>query len=600
MTFHRRGLVGLGMMLVAGLLAVAGSAQTPMPETRPAAGPTTDAVVSQIRDQGLNHSQVMATLDTLCNVIGPRLTASPQQVQASNWTRDQLAKWGLENSHLEPWGKFGRGWKVETFGLETVEPSTVDLVAVPKAWSPGIDGPVEADVVWLDARSRADLEKYHGQLRGKIVLLGSPRPISAHFDPQARRMDDEELKKLADAKSGADIGVAELMKTTTGPGVNATSMPTSRPARGGPGGPGAGFAARNFNPTALAFAVQEGALLVLDPSTQGDGGTVYVAQASLPRTDLASTTQSTTEPTTEPAEQTPQQRRAAAATRPHIWADDAPVTVPQATVAAEQYNRMVSQIKAGQHLKMSVDMRVKFTPTDPDGPADTIAEIPGSDLKDQIVMVGGHLDSWHGGTGATDNACGAAAAMEAVRILKALNLHPRRTIRVALWTGEEQGLYGSTAYVTKHFGKAEETPATQPTRRGFNRPKPKIIKTAEYEKLSVYFNLDNGTGKIRGIYAQGNRPAAALFTQWLNPVHDLGAATVTLSNTDSTDHMPFDDIGLPGFQFIQDPIEYGSRTHHSSADVYERLQADDLRQASTIMAIFLWDAANMDERFPRK
>jgi hypothetical protein len=625
MMSHRSGLLASGLILLTVTMAGAGpdhlAGESSGPTTQPIAAPTavgpiasTDPIIGRIRDQGLNHSQVMATLDELCNVIGPRLTASPNQIRASNWTRDQLTQWGLVNSHLEPWGEFGRGWTVKSFELETIEPTTVDLIAVPKAWSPGIDGPVHADVVYLDAKSAADLEKYRGKLQDKVVLLGSPRPITAHFDPQGRRMDDDALRKLTLANSGADIGVAELMRATTGPTSNPTAQATTRPTSRPTGGAFAGFGARAFIPTALQFCLKEGAILVLDPSTQGDGGTVYVAQASLPRTDPISTTESTTEPTD------PQARRTAALNRPKIWADNAPPNVPQATVAAEQYNRMVSQIKAGEHLKMSVDLRVQFTPTDPAGPADTVAEIPGSDLKDQIVMVGGHLDSWHGGTGATDNAAGAAAAMEAIRIIRALDLHPRRTIRVAMWTGEEEGLLGSRAYVANHFGKAEEQPTTRPkTRPAFRRrgprpttnpatpldqpasqPAPRIIKGPDYEKLSVYFNLDNGTGRIRGIYAQGNRPAAVLFQQWLAPVHDLGAATVTLADTGSTDHISFDDIGLPGFQFLQDPIEYGTRTHHSTADVYERLQPDDLRQASTIMALFLWDAANMDQRFPRK
>jgi carboxypeptidase Q len=618
---NRSGLVTSGIIILAVTMAGVGpdhlAGESGGPSTQPIPAPSAvslagpiDPAIDRIRDQGLNHSQVMATLDTLCNVIGPRLTASPNQIRASNWTRDQLARWGLTNSHLEPWGEFGRGWTLKSFELETIEPTTVDLVAVPKAWSPGINGPVHADVVYLDAKSVTDLQKYHGKLEDKVVLLGSPRPITAHFEPQARRMDDDSLRKLSIANSGADIGVSELMRPTSGPASAPSTRPTSRP-NGGPFNGGFG-GARAFVPTALAFCLKEGAILVIDPSTQGDGGTVYVAQASLPRTTPTSTTESTTEPTD------PQARRLAALNRPKIWADNAPPTVPQATMAAEQYNRMISQIKAGEHLKVSVDLRVQFTPTNPAGPADTVAEIPGSDLKDQVVMVGGHLDSWHGGTGATDNAAGAASAMEAIRILRALDLHPRRTIRVALWTGEEEGLLGSHAYVVNHFGKIEEPtrPTTRPAyrRRGLRpttnqavpvdqpatEPSPNFLKGPDYEKLSVYFNLDNGTGRIRGIYAQGNRRAADLFQQWLTPVHDLGASTVTLADTGSTDHISFDDIGLPGFQFLQDPIEYGTRTHHSTADVYERLQPDDLRQASTIMAIFLWDAANMDQRFPRK
>ena len=602
------GLVGSFMLLFLVVLEVPAADEPPanpknlaVPAATKATTESVDPMIARIRDEGLNHSQVMATLDTLCNVIGPRLTGSPSQVRASEWTRDQLSRWALADAHLEPWGKFGRGWAVRRFELETIEPTAVDLTAVPKAWSPGVDGPVEADAIFLDAKTARDLEKYRGQLKGKIVLIGSPRPVAAHFDPQALRMDDAELKKLADAESGADIGISELMKTAS----SAVTRPAAIPTTGPTSRPSSGFGARAFYPAAMSFAMKEGAIMVLDPSGQGDGGTVYVAQASLPRPDLLATTQPD-----EP--QDPAARRAAAMNRPKIWAEDAPATIPQATLAAEQYNRIVSQLNAGERVRLSVDMRVQFTPADPAGPADTIAEISGTDLKDQVVMVGGHLDSWHGGTGATDNAAGAAAAMEAIRIIRALDLHPRRTIRVALWTGEEEGLYGSTAYVTKHFGKTEmqptsrpsnsptTEPTSRPTGRGFRRPTVKVIKGPEYEKLSVYFNLDNGTGKVRGIYAQGNRPAAELFRKWLVPVHDLGATTVTLSNTDSTDHMPFDDIGLPGFQFIQDPIEYGTRTHHSNADVYERLQPDDLREAATVMAVFLWDAANTDERFPRK
>jgi Zn-dependent M28 family amino/carboxypeptidase len=287
-------------------------------------------------------------------------------------------------------------------------------------------------------------------------------------------------------------------------------------------------------------------------------------------------------------------------------------------LAVEDYNRLARMIKGGETLKIAIDLHVEFQDDDPMA-YNTIAEIPGTDpvLKDEIVMVGAHLDSWHSGTGATDNGVGSAAAMEAVRIIRALDLKPRRTIRVALWTGEEQGLFGSAAYVKKHFGHdpdprnrfrraevadpasggdAAPASAEQPT----TRPVRRIIKEADYEKLSVYFNLDNGTGKIRGIYAQGNEDAVPIFREWLAYFGDLGANTVTISNTGGTDHGSFDQINLPGFQFIQDPIEYNSRTHHSNYDVYDRIQADDVKQASTIMAAFVWKAAQMDERFPRK
>jgi hypothetical protein len=605
------------------------------PTTRPS---SVDPTIARIRDEGMNHSKVMDTLDCLCDVIGQRLTGSPSCKRASEWTRDTLASWGLTNAHTEPWGPFGRGWSVKRFSIQVVEPYTIVLNGYPKAWSPGFEKPVEAPVVFLDASKESELDKYKGKLQGKVVLIGKPRELQARFEPLARRMEDADLTKLASAQPGTSallgeargqtaserraafaasgaMGEALVNRTrsgqrTTEPTTEPSTEPTSRPSRG----------RRGFDPfasRALQFVVNEGAILALTPSNQGDGGTLFVSAASIPGDNpfggggaagpTTSGSATTTGPTTGPT------------TRPRVWAIDAPKIPPQITLAVEDYNRLVRMIQRGESLKLAVDLRVQFHDDDPMA-YDTIAEIPGNDpaLKDQIVMVGAHLDSWHSGTGATDNGVGAAAAMEAVRIIRALDLHPRRTIRVGLWTGEEQGLLGSAAYVKNHFGYDPDTrgfrrtsadvsdpaapdggrgnPATQPAAR----PPRRVVKEADYEKLSVYFNLDNGTGKIRGIYAQGNELAVPIFKAWLAPFADLGATTVTIANTGSTDHVSFDQIGLPGFQFIQDPIEYGSRTHHSNEDVYDRIQADDMKQASTIMAAFLWNAANMDERFPRK
>jgi len=216
-----------------------------------------------------------------------------------------------------------------------------------------------------------------------------------------------------------------------------------------------------------------------------------------------------------------------------------------------------------------------------------VAEIKGTDpkLKDQLVMLGGHLDSWHSGTGATDNAAGCAVMMEVMRILKSLDIKPRRTIRIALWSGEEEGLLGSRAYVKKHFAD---------TANG------KWVLKPEYDKFSSYFNIDNGTGKVRGIYLQGNDKVKDIFSQWLQPFNDLGVTTITISNTGGTDHQSFDRVGLPGFQFIQDPIEYDTRTHHTNMDTYDHLIADDLKQIATIVAGFVYDAAMRDEKLPRK
>jgi Zn-dependent M28 family amino/carboxypeptidase len=283
-------------------------------------------------------------------------------------------------------------------------------------------------------------------------------------------------------------------------------------------------------------------------------------------------------------------------------------------LATEDYNRLVRMIQQGEKLKMAVDLQVQFNGDDLMA-YNTVAEIPGSDLKEEIVMLGGHLDSWHAGTGATDNAVGVAAVMEAARILKALNLQPRRTIRVGLWSGEEQGLFGSKAYVGRHFGyytnsaaaevlRSPKDPARdQPVaaRSDTNSPPARrLIRQPEYEELSVYFNLDNGAGKIRGVYMQGNEAVRPLFRRWLEPFRDLDADTLTISNTGGTDHQSFDAIGLPGFQFIQDPLDYGSRTHHSNEDVLDRIQPDDLKQAAVILAAFAYDAATLDQKLPRK
>ncbi|HEX8129719.1 MAG TPA: M20/M25/M40 family metallo-hydrolase, partial [Pyrinomonadaceae bacterium] len=286
----------------------------------------------------------------------------------------------------------------------------------------------------------------------------------------------------------------------------------------------------------------------------------------------------------------------------------APKLVPQIVVAGEHYNRMMRMLQAGERVRMNVNLDVQFQDQDLMG-YNTIAEIPGSDLKDEVVMLGGHMDSWHGGTGATDNAAGCAVAMEAARILQTLGLKPRRTIRVALWSGEEQGLLGSRAYVKEHFGEIV-TPTPQPTPPGAGegqptaRPTPppqgKLVTKPEYDKFAGYFNLDNGTGKIRGVYLQGNEAVRPLFRSWLMPFRDLGAQTLSISNTGGTDHLAFDAIGLPGFQFIQDEVEYDTRTHHSNQDVFDRIQADDMKQAATVMAAFVYQTAMRDEKLPRK
>jgi Zn-dependent M28 family amino/carboxypeptidase len=333
--------------------------------------------------------------------------------------------------------------------------------------------------------------------------------------------------------------------------------------------------------------VDEGAAVAVDVSPRGTGGTIFVQSATA----------------APPIPKTIEEQR----TLPRISVYDPKSEskiVPQITVAAEHYNRLIRMIQQGEKLKMTVDLAVEYQDADNMG-YNTIAEIPGTDLKDEIVMLGGHMDSWHSATGATDNGAGVAVAMEAVRILQTLGLKPRRTIRIGLWTGEEQGLLGSRAYVGQHFGKLEGGPQFGGGGGGFgggnaNATPAKLTTMPEYEKFSGYFNLDNGTGKIRGIYLQGNRAVRELFASWLMPFRDMGASTITISNTGGTDHQSFDGIGLPGFQFIQDEIEYDTRTHHSNQDVFDRIQSDDMKQAATIMAAFVYNTAMRDEKLPRK
>jgi carboxypeptidase Q len=542
--------------------------------------------IDKIKDEGMKNSQVMQTLSYLSNVIGARLTASPNLKHANEWTRDTMTKWGMENAHLESWGPFGRGWELKRFSAQVSAPYAFPIIAYPKAWSPGISiaapettmNPKDkkkkmimpavapstvltADVVYFDAKTEADYAKYKGQLKGKIVLMSDVREIKADFEGMGGRMTDKDLLEMANS-----------------PDPNSIQRP---PTQGNPNQMQARLERFMNGLKRSKFLIDEGAAVVVDNSFGGSGGTIFVAQASvaadIPANPLDFFTQKRLQPWDKEAESK---------------------MVPQMTVATEDYNRLVRMIQAGEKVQMTVDLAVQYH--DEDTMAyNTVAEIPGSDLKDEVVMLGGHMDSWHSGTGATDNGAGVAVAMEAARILMASGLKPRRTIRVALWSGEEQGLFGSSNYVKQHFGEMKNGGnifgIPQP-----NQPKPELIKGADYDKLSAYYNLDNGTGKIRGVYMQGNSAVAPIFRTWLAPFGEMGASTLTMQNTGGTDHLSFDRIGLPGFQFIQDEIEYDTRTHHSNQDVFDRIQADDMKQAATIMAAFVYQTAMMDEKMPRK
>jgi len=498
--------------------------------------------VTLIRDEGFNGSKVMETLAQLTDVLGPRLTGSPAAKKANEWTRDQLATWGLVNAHLESFGPFGRGWSVERVSVHAVSPFTAPLIALPKAWTPGTEGPVRGKLVKAKLESEADLEKHKGKLAGMIVLLSDGRELKGPDTPLFRRYSEQELH---------DLALFELVERRGARAAPAVDREAARKRF-------------RFQKTLREFLVEEKALASVEPSER-DAGVLWVAGGG------------SREKGVNPG-------------------------VPALVMAAEHYNRLSRLLDRKMEVELEIDVKARFHDDDPMA-YNTIAEIPGTDKQPEVVMLGAHLDSWHGGTGATDNAAGSAVAMEAVRILKALDVKPKRTIRIALWTGEEQGLLGSRAYVKEHL--ASRPDPTDPEEKDLpaylrRAPSGPLEVKPEHAKLSAYFNFDNGTGKIRGVYTQGNVAAGPIFEAWLKPFADLGAATITNRNTGGTDHQSFDGVGLPGFQFIQDAADYDTRSHHTNMDVYDRLQKEDLMQASIIMASFVYHAAMRAERFPRK
>ncbi|HEY3134614.1 MAG TPA: M20/M25/M40 family metallo-hydrolase [Blastocatellia bacterium] len=533
--------------------------------------------INKIKEEGMKHSQVMDILSYITDVSGARLTNSPNIRVAQEWAKSKLTEWNLQNAHLEAWGPFGRGWSLEGFTANIVKPHYFPLIAFPKAWSPGTNGVVRGQPVYFEVKTEADLNKYKGKLKGAIVLLSEAREVKAHYEPLGHRQTDEDLLRLANAEPAGF---------------------------GGPGGPGRfrmtdeQRAAQQLANKKWLMLQDEGAAVVLEPG-RGDGGTIFVQSANLAY-----------------PEATPQNQRKT------IRDKDAPPIVPQVMLAVEHYNRIIRMLQRGAPVQLEFNLSTKFYDQDLMS-YNVIAEIPGTDLKDELVMLGAHFDSWHSGTGATDNAAGSAVCMEAVRILQSLGLKPRRTIRIGLWSGEEQGLLGSRNYVSDHFGKRLGGPGFGGGPPGAGGPPPEqqappqLELKADHEKFAGYFNLDNGTGKVRGIYMQGNEEVRAIFRAWFAPFKDLiGAAsapdakaeprrdlpvaTLSIANTGGTDHLSFDAVGLPGFQFIQDPVEYDTRTHHSNMDVYDRIQEDDMKQAATIMAAFVYNTAMRDKKLPRK
>lgn len=509
---------------------------------------------ARIRDEGFHHGKVMEFGGALADGIGPRLTGSPNMAKANAWTRDTLTSIGLSNAHLEDWGEFGMGWQQINTWARMVSPDPEPLWMQASPWSPATKGPVSGEVVYVPLNDAKELDALKGKLAGKIVLLGAARPTPDITKPLFTRYTDAELKEMESYEGGG--------------GGYSLSNPAFRKRY-------EEYMQRaQLRKQALAMMASENVAAIITPSRDGGdgGGTGIIFDDN--GADL---------------------------TRDAQTAANA-VKIPNAVMMIEHYNRLARM--AEQHVPVTVEVNIetKFTGDHEHG-FDTVAEIPGTDpeLKDQVVMVGGHLDSWIAGTGATDNGAGTIVAMEAVRILKALDVKPRRTIRIALWSGEEEGLYGSQGYVKQHFGTfappATPDPAGMPSFMGHHGP---LKTTDEWEKLDAYYNLDNGTGKVRGVYTQGNFAIAPIFAQWIAPLADLGVTTITNRNTGGTDHLSFDAVGLPGFQYIQDPMDYETRTHHSDMDTYDRLHEADLEQAAVVEAIFLWNTSQRDAMMPRK
>ncbi|HQU82300.1 MAG TPA: M20/M25/M40 family metallo-hydrolase [Pyrinomonadaceae bacterium] len=518
-------------------------------------GPPRDEPIVMIKNEGMNRSQAMNTMRYLTDVIGARLTNSPNQRRANKWTKEQFEKWGLKNASVDPWGEFGRGWEMKRFNASVTTPTeTIAFRAYPKAWSPSVT--TTGDVVVVDAKTEEELAKYKGKLKGAIVLIAQESKIEPGFKPSATRNTDDDLAKMEAAKP-------------------------AEPQAGG-GRRGQPSPEQQFNQRKFRFYFEEGAAVLVDAGLGVDAGTMRVMGAS----------PAPAPPAPDGAPQNPFGGL-------RVYSKGAPATIPQVVAEAEQYNRVLRLVRQGIPVKMSVDLQTQFYDDDLQG-YNTIAEIPGTDLKDEVVMIGAHLDSWHSGTGATDNGAGSTVVMEAMRILAASGLKPRRTIRVALWTGEEQGLLGSRGYVKKNIamlGDGSDSAAFSAMAGG---QRPPLNKKPLYEKFAAYYNLDNGTGQIRGIYLQGNEQLRSTFKGWLEPFKEYGATTVTINNTGGTDHQAFDSIGLPGFQFIQDTIEYNSRTWHTTQDVSDRIIEDDLKKSAVIMATFAYNSAMTDEKLPRK
>ncbi|CAN5915682.1 hypothetical protein BH11GEM1_BH11GEM1_00960 [soil metagenome] len=523
------------------------------------------ATIQRITAEEMQHPHVMDIMSWLSDVYGPRLTWSPNAARAGQWAAAQMTSWGLSNVHEERWNSpAGLGWQNDRFAFNATAPVPFIVQSAPQAWSVGTHGTVVGPAMLVRAGCLDELRaQYAGGLRGAFAMVSPAlgRPVNA-FVATASRLSDSTLAAMAAVEPAALSGGAAGRRGPAAPATvplslvceaqaarDSTFASAVAMARGAPAptrfGPRGGISVADT--ATLRWLAREGVSVVMLADATHTGGTVGTNNGASRIAGIAQ--------------------------------------VPTVHVAQESYGRIARMLEKHVPVTLELTMQNTFYPQNTSA-FNLIGEIPGTDprLKDEVVMIGAHFDSWHSGTGATDNGAGAGVMLEAMRLIKSLGLSPRRTIRVALWTGEEQGLLGSSAYVREHFGVRDAL--------GFH-------PSAEQQNLAAYFNLDNGSGRIRGIYLQGIEAERPIFDAWMVPFHAMGMRTATISNTGGTDHLPFIGAGLPGFQFIQEPLDYGNVTHHTNQDVYERLQPDDMQFNAAVVASFAWNAAQRDEKLPR-
>ncbi len=480
-------------------------------------------MIYKIKQEAIQNSKVMDHLFYLTDVYGPRLAGSPRYKTGADWAVKTLKEWGIDNARLETWGEFGKGWENKKFSVAMTEPAYMPLIGAPQAWTSSTEGSISGEAMIAPLRTEEDLAKWKGKLAGKIVLVDQPREITLHEKPDGHRYTDQDLAVIATAQ------LAPMFRRMQAPGQ-----------------PPMNFAQIMAFRRKLSDFLREEKVGLIISNGRDDLGT-YVTSNGGSRN-----------PKDQPAP-------------------------PTITVTAEHYNRLYRLLDKKFPVKIEADIRNQWYEPGQNN-FNIVAEIPGTGKhKDEVVMIGGHFDTWHSGTGATDNGTGSAVMMEVMRIIKKLNVKLDRTVRIGLWDAEEEGLLGSRGYVTKHFA---------------DRTNMKTLP--EWDKLSAYYNVDNGAGKIRGIYLQGNEMCRPIFENWLAAFKDMGVTTVTARNTSGTDHQSFDGVGLPGFQFIQDPLEYETRTHHTNMDVYDRVPREDMMQMATVVTSLVVQTANREQMLPRK